>query len=131
MGLQEKRLAKNIQDNVLPGILAEIKSVAGYEPAIHIDWDSFTAYDEYPLSRLELDVLPDLVEVFKRIAIDDMGREALQAGLRSIRMENTDDQNAVEIRFADGEFYHKMQLAGSTYSRYSANQIVPLLEKSL
>ncbi len=131
MGLQEKRLAKNIQDNVLPGILAQIRSVAGYEPTIHIDWDTFTAYDEYPLNRLENDILPDLVEVFRRIAVDDMGREALQAGLRSIRMENTDDQSAVELRFADGELYHKMQLAGSIYSRYSADHIVPLLERSL
>lgn len=69
--------------------------------------------------------------MFRRIAIDDMGREALQASLRSIRMENTDDQSTIELRFADGELYHKMQLAGGTYSRYSADLIVPLSEKSL
>ncbi len=131
MGLQEKRLAKNIQDNVLPGFMAEVKSIAGFEPTLNINWDTFVAYDEYPLSRLEGDILPSLLEVFKSICRDDMGREALQSALKTIHLENTDDQEGVTLRFADGELYHKMQLAGSTYSRYTADQIIALLEKSL
>ncbi len=131
MGLQEKRVAKNLQDNVIPGFVAELKSIAGFDPSLNIAWDTFTAYDEYPLSRLEGDILPGLLEVFKSICRDDMGREALQSALKTIRLENTDDQEAVEIRFADGELYHKMQLAGGTYSRYAPEQIISLLEKAL
>lgn len=131
MGLQEKRLAKNIQDNVLPGFIAETKSITGFEPTLDINWDTFLAYDEYPLSRLEGDILPELLEVFKSICRDEMGREALQSALKTIRLENTDDEEGVELRFADGELYHKMQLAGNTYRRYAADQIITLIEKSL
>lgn len=131
MGLQEKRLAKNIQESVLPAFMAEIKSIAGFEPELNIDWDTFTAYDEYPLTRLEGDILPGLIEVFKSICRDEMGKEALQSALKSIRLENTDDQSAIELRFEGGELYHKMQLAGGVYSRYSPSHIIELIEKSL
>ncbi|MFM9951946.1 MAG: hypothetical protein ACKV1O_28710 [Saprospiraceae bacterium] len=131
MGLQEKRLAKNIQDNVLPGFIAELTAIGGFEPSLEINWETFIAYDEYPLTRLEGDVLPGLLEVFKSICRDDMGREALQSALKTIRLENTDDESAVELRFADSELYHKMQLAGGTYRRFSEEQIIALLEKSL
>lgn len=60
-----------------------------------------------------------------------MGKEALQSALKSIRLENTDDQNAVELRLEGGELHHKMQLAGGVYSRYSPSHIIELLEKSL
>ncbi|MDX2282286.1 MAG: hypothetical protein NW218_22035 [Saprospiraceae bacterium] len=131
MGLQEKRLAKNIQDNVLPGFLEAVKTITGFEPKLDINWDSFIAYDEYPLSRLEGDIFPSLLEVFQSICRDEMGREALKSALKSIRLENTDDEEGVELRFADGELYHRMQLAGGTYRRHGADQIISLLEKSL
>lgn len=131
MGLAEKRLAKHIQDNVLPGFMEQVKSITGFEPMLEINWDTFTAYDEYPLSRLENDILPSLIEVFQSICRDDLGREALQSALKTIRLENTDDDNAVEVSFSDGVLYHRMQLAGGTYSRYSADHIIALLEKAL
>lgn len=101
------------------------------ETVLNINWETFIAYDEYPFSRLEGDILPGLLEVFKSICRDEMGREALQQALASIRLENTDDEGAVDLRFEGGELYHKMQLAGSTYRRYSEDQLIALLEKSL
>jgi hypothetical protein len=131
MGLAEKRLAKHIQEQVLPGFMAELGALAGFEPLLDIDWESFTAYDEYPLSRLEGDILPGLLAAFKSICRDELGREALKASLKRIRLENSDDPDRVELRFAEGELFHRMQLAGGTYSRYSEEQIIALLEKSL
>lgn len=74
MGLQEKRLAKDIQENALPAFMAEVKSVAGFEPELNIDWHTFTVYDEYPLSRLEGDILPGMIEVFKSICREIWGK---------------------------------------------------------
>lgn len=116
---------------MLPAFQAELKSVLGFEPLLDIDWESFSAYDEYPLSRLEGDILPGLLGVFRSICRDDLGREALQSALNRIRLEHTDDEGAVELRFAGGELYHKMQLAGDTYRRHSEEQILALLEKAL
>jgi hypothetical protein len=131
MGLNERRLAKKIQDEVIPVILKEWEAAAGYQPELEIDWDTFIAYDEYPLSRLEGSILPELTEVFQRIGSDDMGREALKAGLLKIKLENTDDPEAVTMDFTNKVLYHKMQLAGLVFKRYSPEQIAELLERSL
>lgn len=131
MGLAEKRLAKRLQDEVIPAFQAELNAIVGYEPTLEIDWDTFTAFDEYPMTRLEGSVLPQLIEVAKSICRDDMGKEALKGAMQKIHLVNTDNDNDVELRFAEGVLYHKMQLAGSTYRYYSTDQIIALLEKSL
>ena len=64
MGLQEKRLAKEIQTEKLPAFEAKIKEIAGYEINVDVDWDTFTAYDSYPLSRLEI-VFDDIAGFLK------------------------------------------------------------------
>ncbi len=131
MGLAEKRLAKQIQEQDLPNFQSKIKNLTGFEPELDILWDTFTAYDEYPLTRLQNTILPELVEVFQSICRDDLGKEALAGALETIRLENTDDQNAVTLTFEEGVLFHKVQLAGDTYSRYSTDQIIQLLEQAL
>jgi hypothetical protein len=131
MGLTEKRLAKEIQDNDLPTFVSAVQQVTGFEPKVEIDWDSFTAYDSYPLTRLRDDLLPEILTAIQNICVDDMGKEALKAAMTTIRLENTDDREQVELQFADKVLYQKAQLAGSVYSRYNADNMTELLLKSL
>jgi hypothetical protein len=131
MGLTEKRLAKQLQDEAIPKFQAEIQAIAGYTPTLDINWDTFTAYDEYPLTRLEGDIFPELLEVFQSICRDDMGKEALKSALTTIRLENTDDEQGSILTFEKNVLYLKMQLAGNVYRRHSAEQITKLLERSL
>ncbi len=60
-----------------------------------------------------------------------MGRGALQSALKTIRLENTDNDSAVEVSSSDGVLHHRIQLDGGTYSPYSADHIIALLEKAL
>jgi hypothetical protein len=131
MGLTEKRLAKEIQDNDLPTFISAVQQAAGFELKVEIDWDSFTAYDTYPLTRLRDDLLPEILTTVQNICIDDMGKDALKAAMTTIRLENTDDSEQVKLQFADKVLYQKAQLAGSVYSRYNADNMTELLLKSL
>jgi hypothetical protein len=131
MGLAEKRLAKQIQEQDMPNFQYKIKNPTGFEPELDILWYTFTAYDEYPLTRLQNTILPESVEGFQSICRDDLGKEALAGVLKTIRLENTDDQNAVTLTFEGGVLFYKVQLAGGTYSRYSTKQIIQLLEQVL
>jgi hypothetical protein len=131
MGLVEKRLARQLQETAVPQFEAELKSITGFEPKVEILWDTFIAYDEYPLTRLEGSLLPEILTALRSICQDDLGREALQANLERIRLENTDDENGVDIRFADKELYIKVQLAGGVYRMHSAEQMQRLLERAL
>jgi hypothetical protein len=131
MGLVERRLAKEIQDTKIPEFKAELKTVTGFEPELDIKWDTFIAFDEYPLTRLRDSMLPSIMDGMKNICIDDMGKEALKAGLTKIILVNTDKGDEVEIRYANKELYVCSQLAGDSHSAYSSDQIQTLLEKNL
>ncbi len=131
MGLAEKRLAKQIQEQDIPAFQSDIRNLTGFDPELEILWDTFTAFDEYPLTRLQNDILPELIEVFQSICRDDLGKEAFAGALKTIRLENTDNPDGVMLKFEGGVLSHKMQLAGDTYSRYSAAQIIQLLEQAL
>lgn len=77
MGLAEKRLAEEIKTNKLPEFETKLQDKAGYPIKVDIDWASFTAYNEYPLSRLDI-VFSDIESFVKKICTDDMGKEALK-----------------------------------------------------
>lgn len=91
MGLAERRATKEFRDNRYPAIEASIRSAAGFEVPIDIDWDSLakedyaSSYDEFwPKVYFE-----PLIAALQSITRDDLGREALAAGLSRIVIRNT------------------------------------------
>ena len=130
MGLAEKRLAKEIQAEKLPAFESKIKEIAGYDIKVDIDWDSFTAYDSYPLSRLDI-VFSDLEGFVKKICSDEMGQEALQESMKTIKITNTDNRDEVNMELNDQVLDLKFQLAGDSFSSYTDSQIASYVEKQL
>lgn len=130
MGLQEKRLAKEIQTEKLPEFEAKIKEIAGYEIKVDIDWDTFTAYDSYPLSRLDI-VFSDLTSFIKKICADDMGKEALSETMKTIKLTNTDKPEELKMELSDNVLNLKLQLAGSSFGAYTDSQIASYVESQL
>ncbi|MFM9946418.1 MAG: hypothetical protein ACKV1O_00615 [Saprospiraceae bacterium] len=131
MGLAEKRLAQQVQQNDVPKFQEQLKTTLGYEPALEILWDTFTAYDSYPLSRLTGVVFRDLNNGLKDIAKDDLGKEALKEAIASIKFENTDDPDATVYSLKNKELYMKLQLAGQNMKAPTAAQFRDWLEKQL
>ncbi|KFF04069.1 hypothetical protein [Flavobacterium reichenbachii] len=127
MGLAEKRLAESIKTEKLPAFEEKLKERSGYDIKVDIDWSTFTAYDEYPLSRLDI-VFNDIESFVKKICSDDMGREALQESMKTIRLTNTDDSSAVKMELKDSTLFLNFQLAGSTFSSYTDSQIASYVE---
>ncbi|TDW47409.1 hypothetical protein EV144_105436 [Flavobacterium sp. 270] len=130
MGLAEKRLAESIKTEKLPAFEEKLKERAGYDIKVNIDWNTFTAYDEYPLSRLDI-VFDDLESFVKKICSDDMGKEALQESMTTIDITNTDDSSAVKMELKDETLFLNFQLAGSTFSSYTDSQIASYVEGKL
>lgn len=93
MGLAERRATKDFQDNHLPALTAEIHAVAGFDVPIEIKWEQL-AKDGYADSYVEnwkKVYFQPLVGALKNIAIDDLGKDALKAGLKQIVLGNTKD----------------------------------------
>ncbi|GAA4234713.1 hypothetical protein GCM10022291_14790 [Postechiella marina] len=95
MGLKENRFTKTFQDEQFPELKAQIIEAASFNVALNIEWstlfeDRFLHLynDSYP----KIYFIP-LIEAFKAITADNMGKEALTQSLKEIRITNTKDHH--------------------------------------
>ncbi len=130
MGLAEKRLAESIKTEKLPAFESKLNDIAGYPIRVDIDWATFTGYDEYPLTRLDI-VFDDLTSFVKKICTDDMGKEALKEKMTAICLTNTDNSELVSMDLQDNALVLVVQLAGSSFSSQTDSQLANYVEKLL
>ena len=88
MGLAQKRIVKEFQESVYPNWQKKILEAVGFDVPIEIKWDTmqdeaYTNKDQYFDWYTRVYFQP-LVEAFKNIASDEMGRTALKQHLRKI-----------------------------------------------
>ena len=130
MGLAEKRLAESIKVEKLPAFEAKLKDRAGYDIKVDIDWNTFTAYDEYPLSRLDI-VFDDVESFVKKICSDDMGKEALQDKMKRIHFTNSENNDDVKMELKDDILFLTVQLVQSSFNSQTDSQIANYVEALL
>lgn len=130
MGLNERRLANDLQTNDLPAFSTSLKRTTGNELEVSIAWDTFTKYDEYPLTRLR-NFLEEIKSAIESICVDDIGKKAIADDLNTIEIVNTDKYESVAMEFGDKKLHFTVQMAGDTYSSYSAGDIQSFMEKRL
>jgi hypothetical protein len=93
MGLLEKRALLAFQENEYKTLITEINSIAGYTIDIEVNWDSLAEEDYtqmYPEGFTKVYFTP-IIDAFKEITIDDLGKEALKATLKKIVIKNEGD----------------------------------------
>lgn len=130
MGLAEKRTAESIKTEKLPAFEAKLKDKAGYDIKVDINWDTFTAYDQYPLTRLDI-VFDDLESFVKKICSDDMGKEALQDKMSTIQLINSDNNDDVKMELKDKTLALTVQLVQGSFSSQTDSQIANYVEALL
>lgn len=130
MGLAERRLAEAIKNEQYPEFEKAIHTSAGYPIAMNMDWDSFTAFDEYPLKRL-INYFEEIKTAIADICRDEMGKSALKEKLQTIQLKNSDNSDDVRMVLENNTFSLVVQFAGGTYSSYSGNDMIKYLEPLL
>jgi len=101
MGLQEKRRIKMLQDEVLPRKKEEVKELCGADIEWEIDWESLS--DDMPaLDNFESQGIQKVIEVLYDCCCDDIGKEAVAAGLKKIILKNHKDPAMKKNVFKDG-----------------------------
>jgi hypothetical protein len=86
MGLEEKRMLKQIKEEVFPTYEAELAKITGTPIAYEVDWDSF-ANNRDALYYLESRVFGPINEGFRDICRDDLGKEAVKESIKTIRVK--------------------------------------------
>ena len=101
MGLAERRIAKDFQENHLPALQRRVDIAAGVALPIEVNWEQLTA-NEY--SHAWLEEWPQLyfeplIAALEQLTADEMGREAVKQSLHRVVVEDRDD-NYREDRWA-------------------------------
>lgn len=96
MGLAERRAIKAFQENKFASLKKDLDKAAGKELLMEIDWDSL-AVDDY--AEQYDDYLPKvffkpLIEALKAITFDEMGKEAIQEGLKKVVIRHSGKRQA-------------------------------------
>ena len=135
MGLAERRATKDFQDKHFPDLSKEIQKEAGFPVPIEVTWEQLAVEGQshnYQESWIEIYFKP-VIEALRQIARDDMGKEALKAGLKKIEFRNASGyySPSYAITFVSGALIidHDLSNVGDTKDR--KEYIVELLEKNL
>lgn len=131
MGLAERRLAEQIKTEEFPTFLADLQAAMGFAPDLDIDWASFTAYNQYPLTRMKSNVLESLVDAMKTVGKDDMGKEALAESVQKIAVKNVPTRSDVDMSLSDKTLHLLVSLTEDEYSSCNASDIASFLEAKL
>lgn len=90
MGLAERRIAKDFQENEYQSFLKEVQEIVGKQLAIEVLWDTLSVDG---MSHLYKDCWPQvyfqpLIQALKTICEDEMGKEAIAEELQKIIIKN-------------------------------------------
>jgi len=101
MGLEERRRVKELQDVTLPGRVKEIEEICGAPIPYDVDWASI-ADDKDALNFLDNLSCHRLNMALRMICQDDMGKEAVRDGLKSVRLVNVKTPGEMKMTFEGG-----------------------------
>ena len=126
MGLNERRKIKELQDTTFPGRVQEIQEICGKAIPYEVDWESF-GDDGEALNFVDNISCHRLNMALRTICIDDMGKEAVSEGLRTVKLKNVKDKAAMKISFDKGVLEMHCAYALRTDGMYSDGEIREML----
>jgi hypothetical protein len=102
MGLQEKRKAKQLQDDAVPALLAELKSMSGGSNfEIYVNWQNFLQ-EIKTLENLEGVGFSHVRKIFESVCADDIGKQCVRERLKRIDFKQFVDPSEKQVEFFDG-----------------------------
>lgn len=130
MGLQEKRLIKNLQDTAIPERVKNFEEMTGAQIQYDVNWDSF-ADDYAALNAFDFLAMNTVEMAFRMICVDDFSKQAVQEGVNTIKLENIQDAADNAITFADGVLSLRCAYGQGLDGIIRENQIKKVVEAGL
>jgi len=131
MGLDERRKMKELQETTFPERTAELAEICGGGSITYdVDWDSF-ADDMQALNFVDNLACHRINMALRVICSDDLGKEAVQDGLKQIKLKNVKTKPEMSMTFDGGVLEMHCAYALLSDGIYSDNEIRELLTKKL
>jgi hypothetical protein len=105
MGLAERRAITEYQEKKFPEVKKNIQAAAGFPVNLDIRWDTMAdpnAVNEYADCFQKVYFTP-LIDAFKAVASDDMGKKSLKSGLKKVVIDGSDGTSPQDFKFVGGE----------------------------
>jgi hypothetical protein len=101
MGLPERRALKKFEDEIYPKLQTRINEAAGFDVPMTVKWDSLAeeGYGDLYEEAFHKVFFKPLLNAIKGVCIDDIGREALRDGLKSVKIQG---EGSSDVSFAKG-----------------------------
>src|SRR5215469_473470 len=130
MGLNERRKIKELQEVTLPARVKEIEEICGKPIAYDVDWDSM-ADDPVALNFLDNLSCHRLNMALRMICQDDLGKQSVRDGLKSVKLKNIKNKAVKKINFQNGILEMQCAYALGLDGAFSDGEIREILEKGL
>lgn len=106
MGLTEKRGIKTFQDTKYAGLVKEINTAAGFPVELDVHWDTLATADYahlYDEGFTKVYFTP-VINAFKAITTDELGKEGLKETVKKIVIKNEGDNysGSAAYSYSDG-----------------------------
>jgi hypothetical protein len=130
-GLEEKREIRKATEGWLPEKNREISELSGGGTmTFEIDWATF-AGDLKGMNWLEFNGPQQVVNAFRMIGADDLGREALREGVKKVVVRNTNDAASKSLALDGGVLTLTCAFAQSPGGRFTHDEIRNFLTSKL
>lgn len=130
MGLETRRKIKELEEQALPGRVAEIEEICGKAVPYDVDWASF-GDDLEALNFVDNVSCHRLNMALRVICSDDLGKEAVRDALKKVTIKNVGSVDTKSLGFADGTLQIACCYNQGLTGAFSDNEIRELLLKHL
>jgi hypothetical protein len=129
--LEEKREIKKATDSWLPEKNKELAELSGGgSMAFDVDWATF-AGDLQGLNWLEFNGPQQVVNAFRMIGTDDLGREALRDSVRKVVVKNAKEPGQKALALDGGVLTLTCAFSKSPGGRFTHDEISAFLKSKL
>ena len=135
MGLAEKRAAAEFESKIFPGLKQSIDEATGFTVPLEVRWDTLAKDGKYVASWgtawPKLYFQP-LIDGFKQIAADEMGKTALKDSLKQVVVQDAKPSYSSDFaEFTGGTLTIDYQFTNVDDVATRTTSLVKVLEKAL
>lgn len=130
MGLIEKRLIKQGQEEWVPEAQKDLRELTESEQVIDVDWEGFSS-DEAALNNVRHQGLGRITAAFRVVCCDALGKEAVKEQIAKLVVKNVDDPAKKGFDLKDGAFTVTAAYGKGDAGYFTDNEIIRWLQRAL
>ena len=130
MGLIEKRLIKQGQEEWVPEAQKELREVTGSEQVYEVEWEGFSA-DEAALNNVRYQGLRRITAAFRVVCSDALGKDAVKEQVAKVVVKNADEVAKKGFSLKDGVFTVTCAYGKGDAGYYTDNEIINWIQRAL